>query len=481
VYDPLYRLKEANYSTGDYYYYIYDAVGNRLTQQTQLGTTNYAYDIANRLSSVNGVTYTWDDNGNLLNDGVNTYTYDSANRLKTLANASTTATYTYNGLNDRLQETVNGSTTTFTMDLNAGLTQALSDGTNNYIYGNGRIAQTESGATKYFLGDALSSVRQMTSASGTITYARAYDPYGVTTQTYGAAQSAYGYTGEYSGDYNNLLYLRARFYVPSSGRFLTKDTWDGDSLAPLSFNLWNYVQANPINYVDPTGNRSFCPWWWNQWAVDRRVDIAEEIVSPNSDPMNTYVAAAIAVQCAGWDEWWNNNSGIGPAQITDNQARTAYGEVIPQRYWWGGIKYDENDKPIPRNFGLCPDGEILDPMDDQDSVILMRLLLQLTIDECKGCTSTDIYIAVGLAQNGPGFNRINMSREVKKITPDKKGSTDISRDWFEWFENGQPKNNQIQLDRFTLVINELISRQWSVPDNIDWKTIELLRNWKVSR
>ncbi|MCK6540932.1 MAG: hypothetical protein L6Q26_12850 [Anaerolineales bacterium] len=45
--------------------------------------------------------------------------YDSANRLKTFTNATTTASYTYNGLNDRLQETAAGGvTTTFTMDLN---------------------------------------------------------------------------------------------------------------------------------------------------------------------------------------------------------------------------------------------------------------------------------------------------------------------------------------------------------------------------
>ena len=149
VYDPLYRLTEANYANGDYYHYTYDAVGNRLTQTTSLGglvvTTNYMYDDANRLTSVNGVTYTWDDNGNLLNDGVNAYTYDSANRLKSVSNQSTVTSYQYNGLGDRLRETVNGVTTTFTMDLNTGLTQALSDGTNSYIYGNGRIAQVNTG------------------------------------------------------------------------------------------------------------------------------------------------------------------------------------------------------------------------------------------------------------------------------------------------------------------------------------------------
>ncbi len=44
------------------------------------------------------------------------------------------------------------------MDLSTGLTQALSDGTNHYIYGVGRIAQVNTG-TEYFLGDAIVSIR----------------------------------------------------------------------------------------------------------------------------------------------------------------------------------------------------------------------------------------------------------------------------------------------------------------------------------
>jgi len=35
---------------------------------------------------VNGVSYTWDNNGNLTSDGTNTYTYDYANRLVSLTN-----------------------------------------------------------------------------------------------------------------------------------------------------------------------------------------------------------------------------------------------------------------------------------------------------------------------------------------------------------------------------------------------------------
>lgn len=38
------------------------------------------------------------------------------------------------------------------------------------------------------------------------------------------------------------------------GRFLTKDTWEGDANLPMSFNKWNYVNGNPITYHDPTGH-----------------------------------------------------------------------------------------------------------------------------------------------------------------------------------------------------------------------------------
>ncbi len=136
------------------------------------------------------------------------------------------------------------------------MTQVLNDGTNNHIYGNGRIAQINTG-TAYFLGDALGSVRQLTNSNGAVTYASTYDPYGVTTQTYGASQTAYGYTGEYTDSYIKLNYLRSRWYDPASGRFQTKDSWQGDYNRPLSLNRWMYVEGNPTNYVDPTGM-----WRW---------------------------------------------------------------------------------------------------------------------------------------------------------------------------------------------------------------------------
>jgi RHS repeat-associated protein len=71
-------------------------------------------------------------------------------------------------------------------------------------------------------------VRQLTDAQDQITLAKAYNPYGEVTQSAGAGQSSYGYTSEYQDGYNQLVYLRARPYAPSMGRFLSRDIWKGD-------------------------------------------------------------------------------------------------------------------------------------------------------------------------------------------------------------------------------------------------------------
>src|SRR5574341_325255 len=203
LYDPLYRLKEANYSDGRYFRYMYDAVGNRLTETKcpaipcGTPTTNtYVYDIANRLTSVNGQTYTWDNNGNLLNDGTTTYTYDAANRLLGTQSSALSTSYTYNGLGDRISQTVDGATTNYTLDLSAGLTQVLSDGSNTYLYGAMRIGELQPGGWAYHLGDALGSVRQLADATGNVTLARNFEPYGNTLSSVGSGSTIYQYTGE---------------------------------------------------------------------------------------------------------------------------------------------------------------------------------------------------------------------------------------------------------------------------------------------
>jgi RHS repeat-associated protein len=159
--------------------------------------------------------------------------------------------YTYNNFDTTLQQTVNSLTTNYSLDLNTGLTQVLSDGSSSYLYGLGRISEDNTDWV-YYLTDALGSVRQLADTSATVLMAQSYDPYGTPLTTYGETTSNYGFTGEWTDD-TGLQHLRARYLDTGIGRFISRDVWGGNFNDPLSLNRWNYVEGNPVNWVDPSG------------------------------------------------------------------------------------------------------------------------------------------------------------------------------------------------------------------------------------
>ncbi len=199
----------------------------------------YAYDAANRLINVNGQSYTYDNNGNLLNDGLRTYAYDAANRLISATQGVTTTQFSYNGDGDRVSQTINGVITRYAFDP-VGLTQVLVETTGaqskRYVPD---LAQFSAGAWAYQLPDGLGSVRQLTDPAGQITLLQNYDPFGNVLQQVGSA-SVFGYTGEQT-DPTGLVFLRARYYNPRIGRFLTPDSVVPD---PSSSMGWN-------GYIEP--------------------------------------------------------------------------------------------------------------------------------------------------------------------------------------------------------------------------------------
>jgi hypothetical protein len=152
TYDVLYRLTGADYDDGRFFHYSYDATGNRLTEETRLGTTPYSYDHANRLVGFSG--------------------------------GGSMASFGYNGLGDRALQTVNNVTTNYAIDIATGLTQVLMDDEHIYLYGVERIVQHSAISTEYFgfapqsLTDALGSVRQLADADGQVNLAQSYEPYG---------------------------------------------------------------------------------------------------------------------------------------------------------------------------------------------------------------------------------------------------------------------------------------------------------------
>ncbi len=148
--------------------------------------------------------------------------------------------------------------TRYALNPAAGLTQVLADGTSTYLYGAGRIAQQQANM-QYFGADGLGSVRQLYNSSGQIIANHRYDPFGNTISQSGVGASNYGFTGEWT-DATGLEYLRARYYAPGQGRFVTRDMWPGDPTRPESLHKWVYASDNPVNVVDPTGLVQFKIW-----------------------------------------------------------------------------------------------------------------------------------------------------------------------------------------------------------------------------
>jgi RHS repeat-associated protein len=252
TYDALDRLKSASYSSGMSFSYDYNKVGNRTSQTINSVTTSYIYDIANRLTSVNDVNYTWNDNGSLLNDGLMNYSYDPAGRLAGITSAYGNYQFGYDGLGNRYSQTIDGLTKSYTLDLAAGLTQVLEEGTTTYLYGLGLIGQETDGELELALSDRLGSVRQLVSDDQQVTLLKSYDPFGNTLDDQGEGTSGFSYTGEQM-DESGLEYLRARYYDSKTGRFITADPFPGTLSLPATQNAYPYGINNPLSYTDPSG------------------------------------------------------------------------------------------------------------------------------------------------------------------------------------------------------------------------------------
>lgn len=109
-------------------------------------------------------------------------------------------------------------------------------------------------ATSYYAYDGGGNVRALIDPSGTITDTYAYDAFGNTVAHVGSTTNESQYRGEQFDAQLQMYYLRARYYRPQFGRFLTEDTSEGDDDDPKSQHRSIYTQAEPVNAADPSGH-----------------------------------------------------------------------------------------------------------------------------------------------------------------------------------------------------------------------------------
>jgi RHS repeat-associated protein len=80
-----------------------------------------------------------------------------------------------------------------------------------------------------------------------------FDAFGNEIYKSGTTPNNYLYRGEQFDPDLSMYYLRARYYDPVTGRFLSRDPEDGDPTDPASMHKYVYADGEPVDGLDPTG------------------------------------------------------------------------------------------------------------------------------------------------------------------------------------------------------------------------------------
>jgi RHS repeat-associated protein len=260
--------------------YTYDNAW-QLTHEVRTGTSaydiSYTYDPAgNRLTKVQGGvtdTYTYGDNNQLLSTSSKSFQYDNDGNLTSVTTGGQTTSLTWD-YNDKCTGITypGGATNSFvTNDLGKRVSKSDSSGTTTYLFdgdnilADSRADYTQGGVTgliseragstsKYYHGDQLGSTRGITDSTQAVSDSREYDSFGLTIASTGSTATPYKFAGGggYQADADSgLMLLRARYYDPSVGRFISRD--------PIGYegglNLYAYCENDPIDQTDGSGQQ----------------------------------------------------------------------------------------------------------------------------------------------------------------------------------------------------------------------------------
>ena len=308
TYDALGQLIQVNDHSdtrsgknGTTWKYTYDLGGNILKKErfayadttTPLETVTYTYGDANwrdKLTAVNGSTIRYDAIGNPLSDGTWTYTWQNGRQLQKMQKAGVTAEFVYNADGLRVQKTVNGVVTKYTLHgKNVVHMTSVTDELHFFYDAQNRPAVVVYNGTAYaYVKSLQGDIVAILDENGNTVVSYGYDAWGAPlwcsgelAETLGRVQP-FRYRGYALDEETELYYNQSRFYNPSIARFITADT-TGVLTASLKSltekNLFAYCDNNPVMRKDIDGA------FWDTFfdIVSLAVSVCEVIANP-TDP-----------------------------------------------------------------------------------------------------------------------------------------------------------------------------------------------------
>ena len=272
TYDALGQLIQVNDHSdtrsgenGTTWKYTYDLGGNILKKErfayadttTPLETVTYEYGDAtwrDKLTAINGSTIRYDAIGNPLSDGTWTYTWQNGRQLQKMQKSGVTAEFVYNADGLRVQKTVNGVATKYT--LHGKNIVHMTSGTDelHFFYD----AQNRPAVVVYnnvpyaYVKNLQGDVIAILDAAGNVVVSYVYDAWGAPIGKSGSMAETLGivqpfrYRGYVFDEETGLYYLRSRYYNPRWGRFVNAD-------CIYSANCFAYCENAPIAFFDEDG------------------------------------------------------------------------------------------------------------------------------------------------------------------------------------------------------------------------------------
>jgi RHS repeat-associated protein len=151
------------------------------------------------------------------------------------------------------------------------------------------IAHAQSDTVTYVYTDPQGTPLAEADAHGNITATYDYTPYG--TAAMGTPPKGPGYTGHVNDPETNLVYMQARYYDPTSGRFLSIDPKDPTAGNTFQFGRYTYANNNPIVNIDPDGRETGIAYHSEFVAMGAT---PQYYISPN-DKVGAPLAAAMSM------------------------------------------------------------------------------------------------------------------------------------------------------------------------------------------